>query len=250
MARRTRSRLTTKPHRFMLDGPLRRRIGKILPLIEEVIGSHTRPEEGFHLAIEQTEFEKEFLLLLHRCHLYLREVDSAASVAVQKANLEELLNLERPLADRDYRNLDGATQIRIGHELPGGLIGVETIELDDTSLREAASAALDKLGTQSPGRPRNTDSLARAQFALGLAKLFRQTTGRQPGRSYLVEPGPRSHSKEGGEQGQFLEFIELIVSALPKPLRQRLSAVQLARNGIELSKEHPDGLIDEASFLS
>jgi len=234
----------------MPDGPLRRRISQILPSIAETLASCTRSSEDTRETMEQSEFKEELLLLLNRCHLLLRAVDSTASVAVQRANLEELLSLERPLTDRDYRELDGATQIRIGHHLSGGLISAESVELDDAGLRDAASRAMGSLGTRSPGRPRKTDSLARVQFALGLATLFRQTTGRQPGRSYMVEPGPRSHSEVGGEQGQFLDFVELIVSALPKPLRQRLSAVQLARTGIKLFEQHPDGLIDEARYLN
>lgn len=250
MARKTKSRLRTRQHRFMPDGPLRRRISQTLPPIAETLASRTRAGEDTRETMEQSEFKEEFLLLLNRCHLFLRAVDSAASVAVQRANLEELLSLERPLTDRDYQELDGATKIRIGHHLPGGLISAETVELEDAGLRDAASRALESLGARVSGRPRNTDSLARAQFALGLASLFRQTTGRQPGRSYLVEPGLRSHSKEGGEQGQFLEFVELIVSALPKPLRQSVRAEQLARTGIKLFEQHPGGLIDEARFLS
>lgn len=250
MPRQTLPRLKSRRHRFLPDGPLDRRIAKALSSICNALSMDSELDK------QSTQFEdldyisEELLALLHRSHLFLRTTDSSASVAVQRANIEALLQLGRPLTDQDYRNLDGASQIRIGHHLEGGLISADSLNLNDASLRKAATEATKTLENISSGRPANTESLARMQLALGLAAIFSSATGMPPGRSVAMEAGSRGSTTPSREQGQFLAFVEAVVSKFPKPLRRRLNPVQLARNGAKLIKRHPDGLIPESKFLS
>jgi hypothetical protein len=249
MPRTTQSRLKSRPHRMLPDDPLKKRIAQIFPSISHALQWSGGPVEDPLRHLELAYIKEELLVLLHRCHIFLRTTDSSASVAVQRANIETLLRLERPLTDQDFRELDDASQIRIGHQLDGGLLSTHSIELDDKSLRKAAIDAAKTLKGIPSGRPPWTESLARMQLALGLAMIFKSVTGMSPGRSVVIETGSRGNTIPSQEQGRFLAFIQVVVSALPKPLRRRLSPVQLARSGAKLIKLHPAGLIEESKFL-
>ncbi len=193
--------------------------------------------------------EDELLLLFHRCHMHMRTTDCAASVAVQKANIATLQDLGRPLTEDDYFNLDGASQIRIGLSSPTGIFDATSNGLGDNTFRMALDEAASTLKMIKPGRPKQTDSLARKQFALGLAAIYKTIMGRNATRIFVTEPGARGNTEPSYERGPFLDFVTVIIDALPLSIGHNLRPNQVGREAIKIFKRLPSGLLEDSDFI-
>jgi hypothetical protein len=105
------------------------------------------------------------------------------------------------------------------------------------------------------GRPRGSEDLALRQLGLGLAQLWLDLTGRQPGRRYSWA------TKR--EYGPYREFVQRVVDLPPRSLRVRRKGavpsvdflVRASIDELRAAQNAPEeyrrrGLIDEGRWLS
>jgi hypothetical protein len=161
---------------------------------------------------EETELEAKLDGLanhLEICWMFLRGPDRSSSVAEQRANLKAFLG-RGDFSWEAFDRLDPATQATIANRHPGGEIALAKSK-DTTSIERAVRAAIGFLGPPRRGRSILSDSLARAQFGLFLARAYSSATGKEPTRAW--DP-----YKQRGS-GSFRDFVDKAISLLPCKLR-------------------------------
>ncbi len=149
---------------------------------------------------------------LRRCWSLLRDVNRAASLSRVYHNLEQVeTDPDNFLISLD--SLDPETRAHIEDFHPGGWMAVEEGKVTAQSLAAAARSA--RLSTPRPrrGRPLGTRDHAGERLARGLADIYYRYRGTKPARRVRPERG-------GVEYGPFKEFVEEVMSVVPRRLRQ------------------------------
>lgn len=178
---------------------------------------------------------------LRRCWSVLRDVNKAGSEA-QVYNILKHLLAKRGQLDHTVWEIDPATRALIEDHHPDGPCALESSPTSSKRLRQAAEAAFESLERPKRGRPKATINYAQHRLSKGLAEVYKNATGRTPGRSVKEETvegigsdGHYHHAYIYNEQGPFHAFVSLIISLIPRKLRPLEDEV--VRLGVELFKE-------------
>jgi hypothetical protein len=168
--------------------------------------------DAWNLGEDEAELEARLVDMtdkLEICWRFLRGADRAASVAQQRVNLRAFLK-RSDFSREAFDRLDAATQATIANRHPGGEMAL-SMNKDPSAIKRAVRQAIEFLGPIERGRPRLSDSLARAQFCLFLARSYASATGKKPTRAW------RTYRKGG--YGPFREFVAKVVGMLPRKLQ-------------------------------
>lgn len=178
---------------------------------------------------------------LRRCWSLIRDVNKAGSEAQVYRTLEYLLAKKGQL-DHTVWEIDPATRALIEDHHPDGPCALESSPTSSKRLREAVEAAFESLEKPKRGRPKDTINYAQHALSKGLAEVYKNATGKDPGRSVVVEThegtdsdGHYQYATEYKEQGPFYAFVSLVISLIPRQLQP--PAEEVTRLGVELSKE-------------
>ncbi|MCG7872384.1 MAG: hypothetical protein JAZ11_09825 [Candidatus Thiodiazotropha lotti] len=197
--------------------------------------------EVFELS-EETEIDAVLNNLsseLRRCWSVLRDVNKAGSEAQVYRTLEYLL-AKRGQLDHTVWEIDPATRAFIEDHHPDGPCALESSPTNSKRLRQAAEAAFASLEKPKRGRPKATINYAQHRFSKGLAEVYKNATGKSPGRSVALEThedsdsdGHYQYARTYNEQGPFRAFVSLVISLIPRQLRPPVDEV--TRLGVEIS---------------
>lgn len=193
---------------------------------------------------EKTEIDAAIYSLssdLRRSWSLLRDVNKAGSEAQVYHTLKYLLAKKGQL-DHTVWEIDPATRALIEDHHPDGPCALESSPTSSKRLRQAVEAAFESLEKPKRGRPKDTINYAQHALSKGLAEVYKNATGKTPGRSVVVEThegsdadGHYQYASEYKEQGPFYAFVSLVISLIPRQLQP--SAEEVTRLGVELSKE-------------
>jgi plasmid stabilization system protein ParE len=171
---------------------------------------------------------------LRRCWALLRDVNRAGSSAQVYGTLQVIEASPRAFADLDalYR-IEPETRALIEDYYPGGWIALEQAPIDAEALSQAVRDALASISKPGRGRPHGTKDFAGERLAIGLATIYAEYR-EPPVRRVLVE--------HGIEYGPFKNFVEDVVSIIPRRLRRTgkgaiKSVDHLVRIGVEHIKQ-------------
>jgi hypothetical protein len=178
---------------------------------------------------------------LRRCWSLLRDVNKAGSEAQVYHTLKHLL-AKRGQLNHTVWEIDPATRALIEDHHPDGPCALESSPTSSKRLRQAAEAAFHSLEKPKRGRPKTTINYAQHRLSKGLAEVYKNATGRTPGRSVKEETvegigsdGHYHHAYIYKEQGPFHVFVSLIINLIPRQLRPVVDEV--VRLGVERFKE-------------